>query len=121
MNQAPIGSTLGQEDDESEVDEEDEGEDSEDDGDDGQAGYDDKTEPLPSHPAYDARLQQIEAGTLDIVGKIETVLSRHGNNSKDLQNMLIRAREVGQSPEAPKKIIGLLGDTGTGTLTVLKT
>jgi len=97
-----------------EVEEEDEvGLEADDDSDE-QGGYNVEAEPFPEHAVFDTGINECKAQALALVESIADILKQHSNNSVDLENMLTRALEASEVPDHMKKIVGLLGETGSG-------
>ncbi|KAI7611884.1 hypothetical protein KC346_g8085, partial [Hortaea werneckii] len=78
------------------------------------AGYSDSREQLPSHPAFSSNVKSLEQEALKTVLGLQDILDYHAKDSKNLQNMVQSAKSAVEQSAGPKKILGFLGDTGTG-------
>ncbi|KAI6873496.1 hypothetical protein KC323_g1160 [Hortaea werneckii] len=78
------------------------------------AGYSDSREQLPSHPAFSSEVKSLEQEALKTVLGLQDILDDHAKDSKNLQNMVQSAKNAVEQSASPKKILGFLGDTGTG-------
>ncbi|KAI6889264.1 hypothetical protein KC360_g3532 [Hortaea werneckii] len=76
--------------------------------------YSDWREQLPSHPAFSLEIERMEQGALKTVMGLHSILEDHAIDSKNLQDLIESAASAVQEFALPKKIVGLLGDTGTG-------
>ncbi|RMY73457.1 hypothetical protein D0863_03873 [Hortaea werneckii] len=76
--------------------------------------YSDWREQLPSHPAFSSNVESMEQAALKTVLRLQAILGRHAVDSKNLQDLIESAASAVQESALPKKIVGLLGDTGTG-------
>lgn len=78
------------------------------------AGYSDLQEQLPSHPAFSSNVKSLEQEALKTVLELQDILDEYTGDSKNLQNMIQSAMSAVEQSAGPKKILGFLGDTGTG-------
>ncbi|KAI6813573.1 hypothetical protein KC365_g15275 [Hortaea werneckii] len=85
-----------------------------DDGNEHDAGYSDLHEQLPPHPAFSSNVKSLEQEALKTVLGLQDILDDHAGDSKNLQNMVQSAKSAVEQSAGPKKILGFLGDTGTG-------
>lgn len=114
MSQSPPGTISPQDvadastnDKPEELDDEDEDEDEE------EAGYDEFSEPLPHHAAFDADLQDLLKENKEVLEQLlETAKSFSG--SVALQNMAAKAKAALQDPSFKRPTIALVGSTAAG-------
>lgn len=79
-----------------------------------EAGYDDSEETLPQHPAFDPKIGDLLQQAADLMSMLKSIIEKYNNDSEDLQTMFQRAAKAMEVPETKPKIVGLLGDTGSG-------
>ena len=76
--------------------------------------YSEAQEALPPCAAYDPATIDLSQRVQGLVTQLHTTLNPHTTSSTDIGTMARKAAKLSFIPEAPKKTVMLLGDTGTG-------